>query len=371
MTGYDRSRRQDIAGLAREVARLSALLTKERGILGSPYLEDQGLRRAYLLYFVPCNIPKMQLPLKELYLHPMGLLPKEKLRVIDLGSGPGSALLGVMNFFSGLEHAPCIEFTAVDQVSENLSDAKALFSSAKKESGLDASLRIVRASILEAPERFNKEKFDVVILSNVLNELFYGSNDKIEMRRNFIEAVMENILAQAGSLIIIEPALRETSREMLEVGCGLMERGMNIYAPCPPEGLCATLARPRDWHHEDIPWEPPDMIKEIDRIIGLRKDSLKFSYLILRKDGLSVTDIYDCKVYRVVSEPLITKGKIEFYLCAREGRILVVRMDRDRSDLNKAFGSLRRGDFVYIENPIDEGRRLKVGKGTSVVVKTI
>lgn len=371
MISHNKLRRQEIASLAREVARLSGLLTKERGALGSPYLEDQNLRRAYLLYFVPCNIPKIHLPLRELYLHPKGLLSREKLRVIDLGSGPGSALLGVMSFFSGLEHAPRLELTAVDQVSENLSDAKALFRSTREETGLDASLRIAKASILEVLARFRGEEFDLVILSNVLNELFYGLNDKIEKRRDFLDAVMENMLAQAGSLIIIEPALRETSREMLEVGCGLLERGMNIYAPCPPEGLCATLSRSRDWQHEDIPWDPPDLIKEIDRIIGLRKDSLKFSYIILRKDSLSVTDIYDCKVYRVVSEPLITKGKTEFYLCSSDGRRLAVRMDKDRSPLNEAFGGLRRGDFVHIKNPIDEGRRLKVGKDTLVVIKTI
>ncbi|HBI23494.1 MAG TPA: hypothetical protein DDX84_04665 [Nitrospiraceae bacterium] len=104
----------------------------------------------------------------------------------------------------------------------------------------------------------------------------------------------------------------------------------------------------------------------------MRKDSLKFSYLIIRKDSLSIRDIYDNKSFRgnnsfrVVSEPLISKGKLEFYICGTGGRRLIVRLDKDSSMTNKPFETIRRGDIVSFEHTADEGKRLKLTKDTTV-----
>ena len=97
---------------------------------------------------------------------------------------------------------------------------------------------------------------------------------------------------------------------------------------------------------------------------GLRKDYLKFSWLIIRKDTLSLSDIFGNNPFRVVSEPLISKGKIEYYLCGAGGRRLVVRLDKDKSRLNEPFSSLKRGNIVSFQGLIDEGKRLRVGKDT-------
>jgi hypothetical protein len=108
------------------------------------------------------------------------------------------------------------------------------------------------------------------------------------------------------------------------------------------------------------------MVKEIDRLTGLRKDSLKFSYLVFRKDGLSLKDGTRQNAVRVVSEPLVSKGKREFYVCGAAGRRLVTRLDKDAVAGNECFGSLRRGNLVNFEGWIDEGTRFKVVKATAV-----
>ena len=89
--------------LAANVARLSNLLTRERDALPQPYLRDKDLREAYIRYFLPVNLYKIHVPLRELSLHPGGIFQKERLRILDLGSGPGTAILGVMDFFSAAE----------------------------------------------------------------------------------------------------------------------------------------------------------------------------------------------------------------------------------------------------------------------------
>ncbi len=354
----------ELKRLAANVARLSTLLTRERDALPPAYLKDQGLREAYLRYFLPANVQKIHLPLSELELHPDGLLQPGRLRVLDLGAGPGTALLGVLTFFAARKNRPSLECTAVDQVGENLQAAGELFASCRTKQALDASLRTVRASVESAGQ--DKEPFDLIILSNALNELFPLDADRIEKRVNLVKNALDRQLADRGSCIIIEPALRETSRELLAVRDGLRERGVTVYSPCLAQGACPALANPKDWCHEDIPWEPTALIKELDARAGLRKDSLKFSYLVLRKDGRSLPDAFGEAAFRVVSEPLVTKGKRELYLCGAEGRKLAARLDKDRTTANALFETLRRGDLASFERMVDEGKRFKVQRDTVV-----
>lgn len=355
-----------ISALASDVARLSTLLTREREALPAAYLKDSGLRKAYIEYFLPANLYKIHIPLKELSLHPKELFKKDKLRILDIGSGPGTAVLGVLDFFSAKENRPILEFTAVDPVAENLRDAEALF---KERGPKQATLTTLKSGI-EKLETLIKGQFDIIILSNLLNEVAHNDAERIQKRVEILKSVINKFLSADGSCIIIEPALRETSREMLMVRDGLLDEGLHIYSPCLMGKKCPALDNPKDWCHEDVPWEPPAIVKEVDRLIGLRKDSLKFSYLIIRKDGISLTDICGEDSYRVVSEPLISKGKMEFYVCGKGGRRLITRLDKDKTPLNKTFDDLRRGDVFRLEGVVDTGNRLKVGKDSSISLET-
>ena len=359
-----------MSALAADVARLSSLLTRERENLPAAYLKDKSLRQAYLLYFVPSNLAKIRLPLRELSLHRKEILSREQLRVLDIGSGPGTALLGVLEFFSQQEKRPLIQCTAIDQVGENLKDAEDLFRSWRDKTGIDASLRTVKSEAGKAMDRLAGDRYEIIILSNVMNELFHGDGDRIAKRSAFLKSILKRLLAPDGSCIIIEPALRETSREMLEAGQGLFEEGFHVYSPCLVNEKCPALVNPKDWCHEDVPWDPPGFVQEIDSRIGLRKDSLKFSYLVLRKDGLSLADVYGENAFRVVSEPLVSKGKIEFYICGKGGRRLIMRLDKNRTPSNETFESMKRGNVVGFEGIMDDGKRFKAEKETRVMIKS-
>jgi ribosomal protein RSM22 (predicted rRNA methylase) len=360
----------EVKALSRDVARLSSLLTRERENLPDAYLRDKRLRQAYLLYFVPSNLTKIHIPLRELFLHPKGILSKERLRILDIGSGPGTASLGVLEFFSQRETRPLLQFTAVDQVGENLKDAENLFRSWRDKAGIDASLRTIKSEVERTMDRLSGDRYDIIILSNVLNELSHGDEDRIAKRTTFLKNILTRFLMYDGSCVVIEPALRETSRELLMIRDGLREEGFHIYSPCLGGGACSALANPKDWCHEDVPWDPPEIVQEIDDHIGLRKDSLKFSYLVLRKDGLSLKDIHGERSFRVVSEPLVSKGKMEFYICGKGGRRLITRLDKNRTPSNEAFESMKRGNIVGFEGIMDDGKRFKTEKETRVMIKS-
>jgi SAM-dependent methyltransferase len=359
--------KRELSALASDVVRLSRLLTSGRDALPEAYLRDAGLRRAYRSYFLASNLLKVHAPLTDLSLRPDNAFSRKKLRILDAGSGPGTASLGVVEFFSGRAERPALELTAVDRVGENLREAEALFSGARREAGFSDVFTTLPGD-LESAERCVRGTFDVIILSNVLNELFAKDGDRIAKRLALTTDFMTRLLADDGSCIIIEPALRETSRDLIEVRDGMQRQGFTVFSPCLNSGSCPAFAHPRDWCHEDISWDAPALVRELDKLTGLRKDSLKFSYLVLRKDGANLGGLFGADAFRVVSEPLISKGKREFYLCGARGRKLVMRQDKDASASNAAFQEMKRGDIVRLEHPLDEGKRYKVGKEANITL---
>ncbi len=370
MTLLNKLPNEDLASLAADVARLSRLLTEEREHMPAAYLRNRRLRKAYISYFLPSNLRKIHLPLRELSLHPQSTLLNERLRILDIGSGPGTATLGVLEFLSGKGKKPVLEITAADQVPENLQDAEALFESYRDRYNMEASLHTVKTSV-EKLEQSLTGHYDLIILSNVLNELFPREEEKIPKRIDLLHAVLGRFLARNGSCVIIEPALRDTSREMLMVRDGLLTHGFHAYSPCLMSESCPALLNPKDWCHEDVPWDPPALIQKLDKLTGLKKDSLKFSYSVIRKDNISLADMHDIPSFRIVSGPLVSKGKIEFYLCGKGGRRLITRLDKDSSPLNEEFEMLKRGTVACLANLLDEGKRYKVAKDTAVTAKHI
>ena len=368
MTRSNRPAREQgvVPGLADAVARLSRLMTRDRDRMPQDYLRDPQFRMAYLQYFLPANLPKIGIPLGELALHPAGLLNRERLRLLDVGSGPGTSLLGTMDFFGSQVNRPTLDITAVDHVSENLREAEKLFRKQRSSYAAGASLRTIQCDVLEVERRIEGE-FDIIVLSNVLNELFPGDGDRCAKRGIFAAKLIDRLMAPDGAVIIIEPALRETSRDLLVIRDHLVAGGSTVFSPCIRQGSCPALEREKDWCHEDRPWVPPDFIRTVDRLTGLRKDSLKFSYLVLRRDGHSLAEYAGSGGWRIVSEPLRSKGKIEFYLCGREGRFLAARLDKDTAPPNEEFGILQRGDVVRLEGAVRTSQRIKIGRDTQVL----
>ena len=116
---------------------------------------------------------------------------------------------------------------------------------------------------------------------------------------------------------------------------------------------------PFDWCHEERPWKAPPEIQKIDEAVGFIKDALKFSYLLLRKDGRTLVERRS-DVYRVVSELREMKGEKRAWLCNELGRSEIGRQDRLKSEANAAFDDWHRGAIVQIERVMRKEREGKV-----------
>ena len=348
------------------VRRLSALFTTRRDGRLADYLADRDLRRAYLLYFFPVNYAKVADLLRE-----MPALPVRPLRILDVGSGPGTASLAVLDHLARLgqpgHHGS--EVIAVDRNRQALQEAEALWtllSGGRAEKQVYAfRARHADAERADAQAPWKQGPFDLVILANSLNELHCSAVDPVADRVTLLESLLK-ALAPDGTLMVIEPALRETTRALHHVRDRLVAEGpATVYSPCLHERPCPALVREGDWCHEERPWTSPVVIQEIDRAVGFIKDALKFSYLLLRKDGLTIAK-REPDVYRVVSEVMVMKGDRRAWLCNQEGRPLVGRLEKARSEANAAFDRWHRGAIVRVDQIERSGAVGRIGREAKV-----
>ncbi|MGE0469842.1 MAG: small ribosomal subunit Rsm22 family protein [Nitrospira sp.] len=334
--------------IVRAIAELSRRFNKERSSLNQTYLDDRLLSAAYLQYFLPVNLAKIQALLTEL----PALGPVEEFSVLDIGSGPGTGALAVLDWWYQRRWPCMVSVTTVDKSRGALRQTRQLWKGYCRAAGLgDIDLQTVEGDLERRtwvePVR-KKAPFDLIILANALNEVHTGDSDPIIARTALVEEAM-SLLAANGTMMIVEPALRETSRALHQVHDRLLqEKRCTIYSPCLHENSCPALVKPDDWCHEERAWASPASIQEIDGEVGFIKDALKFSYLLLRKDGKTIVD-RQADVYRVVSELRHLKGEKRAWLCNETGRSEIGRQDRLVSPQNAAFDNWHRGAIVQIE----------------------
>src|SRR5438552_8002411 len=119
----------ELSEIARGVAELSEIYTRRRQCISRALLNDPFLRKAYLVYFLPCNLVKLKLILREILAHPRGSrFLRGDLRLLDVGCGPGTHLLGFLDFLAEEPQAiNLLDCVAVDSLKTNLLNARHLF----------------------------------------------------------------------------------------------------------------------------------------------------------------------------------------------------------------------------------------------------
>lgn len=346
------------------VTRLSELFTRGGLEKNMAYLEDPLLCASYLAYYVPVNLSKVQLLLNEL--QPVfSTVEAEEFRVLDLGGGPGTGALATLDWSrltSALSPA-ALRMTVVDHSSRALTLCAELWQRYQRDQTypMPPAVQTIEHNLERSlPSRIRavgmEKGYHLVIVQNLLSELFMGSSDFISKRAAFVETLLE-CLAPNGSLILIEPALRSASRGLHQVRDKLLAgQHCSVYSPCLHDGPCPALINPDDWCHEERKWETPDWIGQIDKQVGFIKDALKFSYVILRKDGKTLVP-WNESYHRVVSELRVMKGEKRVWLCDKTGRPEIGRQDKERSGSNAPFDDWHRGAIVHVSEIVRKERK--------------
>ncbi|MCW5809272.1 MAG: hypothetical protein KIT31_43360, partial [Deltaproteobacteria bacterium] len=199
---------------------------------------------------------------------------------------------------------------------------------------------------------------DLVVLGSVLNELDPDAA---------LRAVERGLAALAadGALIVVEPALRDTTRALHHLRDAAIARGAHVFAPCTRHTApCPMLAHPDDWCHEDRPLRLPPATAELARLTHLRDDGMKLAYLVLRTSPLDL--VPDPAAYRVVAAPHAQKGKLELLGCAPSGHRTLRLLKRHRTATNRDLERAARGDVLTLTGGTDDGTRVEVDADTTV-----
>jgi ribosomal protein RSM22 (predicted rRNA methylase) len=361
----ERDLRGDV--LAQAVVNLSRLFTTARTTLPPQYLDDPVHASAYLSYFLPVNLSKVQVLLDELP-EDSGMESLDRpTAVLDLGCGPGTGALALLDWLwhRSPERAKSVSVLATDASYAPLRDTEKLWTDYCQEVGISSEgLRCVEGN-LEHPLKGDLGKqivrgkpYDLIIMANCLNELFATAADPSAERAEVVGQLLP-FLAPHGTIMIVEPALRQTARALHQMRNHLLKRNLcTVYSPCLHEQACPALDHPDDWCHEERPWQTPPGIAAIDREVGFIKDALKFSYLMLRTDGRTIVT-RNPQTFRVVSELRELKGDTRAWLCNELGRSEVGRLDRAESATNAAWEACQRGSIIQLDGlKRKEGSRL-------------
>ncbi|WP_225414476.1 small ribosomal subunit Rsm22 family protein [Stigmatella hybrida] len=336
---------QEVKEVGAGVKQLSLGLTRERQLAGAKYMDDPRLLGAYLLFYWPVSYAQARQALGE--------LPNRPRQVLDLGSGPGPLAFAAMD-------AGAKEVTAADRSKPALALARELATEAGEALATREWDPTRKAPLPEGT-------YDLITMGHVLNEL-YGTGDGAIPPR---AALLEQVLAQVkkgGSLLVLEPALRETSRALLKVRDVLVGKGYAVRAPCLFRGNCPALVKESDWCHAERPWPMPRVVEELARAAGLHKESLKMSYLMLAPAGEPWPEPTPGRLFRIVSESLEGKGRQRYIGCGPEGRLGLALQEKHRTEKNERFFKLQRGDVLSVTETEPKGDGLALDDRTEVRV---
>ncbi len=346
------------AALAKAVERLSDLYTVDRGRLAREQADAAHLA-AKREYFLASDAPKVALALDECAARSDAfarLATLERLRIVDLGAGVGATSVGFLAWLAGAraahgaERTVRVELHAVElgaAAARAYEDAVRIASRAiGVETAVTVEARDFRGTAL--PEA------DLVLCQTALNELLAG-----ELHAASTVELVER-WSRAAPLLVLEPALRTTTRALMALRDDLLARGAaRVVAPCPHQGPCPMLAKPADWCHEARRIEQTPRVAAIDRIVGRRDGRALFACLATEPARAAPPSSEPIPLrLRILTEPLGSRGKTERVLCGSDGALHLVRLlDREVRDGNRPFLDLERGETISIE-PLPERARI-------------
>ena len=298
----------------------------ERALVGTSYLADPQLRQEYHQEIAPRTRAALARILGENREHLAGVK-----RVLDLGAGTGAAGESVRGALGD------VLVVSVDRVAAMPGVVVADLRHARRPPGVEG-------------------RFDLIVAAHLLNELGLS----VAERAALVFAWARELLDESGQILLLEPALQETSRDLLGVRDRMLPAGFVAVAPCLMQGPCPALGRERDWCHASAPWLPEDAAGRSGR------SRVDYSYLLLARAGAIQPGTTDRRLFRVVSDPLPEKGRLRIFGCGPAGRQALVRLDRERSPENEALDAAQRGDVLIVAGTERANDGLRITQGTKV-----
>lgn len=295
--------------LAADLSDLTLAFNHERSSLPADYLQDPHRLSAYIAQFGILNAHRVFRALGELPKPRLAALQAKggELRLLDLGCGTGAASAGAL---AALAPQSGAHLVLVDRSKSGLEAAAELLAQAPNVPQLtrvrhDLSRGWPKGPAFEA-------RFDLIMLTNVVVELA-GS---VAALAKWVSELSTH-LTPDGAFLIVEPATRQASRQVIELRSAVPE--LSTLAPCPHQAPCPLHAtHPRDWCHVALPFARSNWLEKLDRRTGLDHSQLVFSYWLA-----SPLPAEDAPYSRLVSDDIQRSGETVRLTCTPEARIKI------------------------------------------------
>lgn len=254
-------------------------------------IDYENYHESYLFYYLEANIFKVWKPLLDLQLN--NVLKKD-LVILDIGSGPGSIPVGIIEFYKLLSSKyPEIDFSVVIDIIEAedkfIKIAEHMVSEVAytTSSNLNVVLRRKIHRILD--DKFDCSGLDTYDLITMSNFLTVNERDNVRQGASIINALSYR-LNDDGSIIVIEPGDVENGKMLKSIRNELTDSSkLNVYSPCSgvweqkKQYKCNCYSPTRTY------WEIPRLHRflSLHGISKAGRDQLPFQYVVYRLDGLT------------------------------------------------------------------------------------
>src|SRR5216684_3514381 len=300
----------------RKLVQATAQLSEhyKAGDFSTPAIATEAHRAAYLAVRLPATYAAIRRVFAEIKLR----APQSEISsLLDLGAGPGTALLAAGEEFPHLQHATLIEADA---------NWLALGKRLAEQSELPV---IQQAQWLRQDLRsgLSCDKHDLVVISYTLGELPQAAAD----------AVLNKAWKCAGKfLLIVEPGTRRGFATINAARSFLISNAATIIAPCPHRCTCPMSAA-GDWCHFSQRVERTSQHRQL-KGGDLGYEDEKFSYLVAaRSDSPSSAS-------RIVRHPGKHSGHVQLVLCTSDGKIENRTVTRSSKEAYKRARKAEWGD---------------------------
>jgi ribosomal protein RSM22 (predicted rRNA methylase) len=236
--------------------------------------------------------------------------------VLDLGSGPGTALWAATEVFPAISSA-----TGFERDVRLIETARRLSAGAEH-----CALREATWMQGDLTADIPEGAWDLVVCSYALNEV------RREQRAELIRRAWERT---AKLLVLIEPGTKAGFANVLAARTLLLHEGATLAAPCP-NALACPMAAGGDWCHFAARVERTAEHRRL-KDAALGHEDEKFSYVAFSRSGAQAPQA------RIVRHPRIFSGYTQLTLCA-EGEIANTTITRSKKEDWRRLKRLGWGD---------------------------
>lgn len=270
------------------------------------HLDTPAKRLAYLQVRLPATYAACVTAMRYAKEVMAGFAPES---MLDLGSGPGTAMLAGKEVFPSLRH-----FIAIERDRELASMAASL-----------ARFTIEQRTSDVATSEFPAA--DIVMASYSFNEV------PAVARAAFLDRALQ---AAKRLFIVMEPGTPEGYRNIIDIRERLLAAGGVIVAPCPHHERC-PMRGTSDWCHFAARVERSSLHRQL-KGGELGHEDEKYSYVAFARQTLQRP------AARIVRHPRVHSGHVKLDLCVDCKEIRRATVTRSQNDDYKRARRARWGD---------------------------